>query len=228
MNKISQTNSRRNFLKSVSFAAVAFPFVPLGISSFVSCAKSNASIHEGNDELKMILANANRERDCTWCGARDVPEDLSWKTAIADKNDEGEPLIISGKIYLPDGKTLAPSMLFYGYHTNAKGIYQTKPEEHRHGKFRGWMLTDEAGRFEFRTIKPASYPNTRVPPHIHISATGKNYPERNLGTIEFLNDSHVTEEMKAQAARDGMFAQIIELKKDEKGFWRGVCNLKLR
>jgi protocatechuate 3,4-dioxygenase beta subunit len=226
MNQYDNTESRRRFIQKASMAAFAFPLIPLGISSLIGCAKSSAGMGE-DDELKLVRANANRSPDCEWCGAKDAPEKLSWQTVIAGPNEEGAPLIISGAVFLSDGKTPAPNILVYVYHTNPQGYYRTKPEEHRHGKFRGWMLTDEKGRYEFRAIKPASYPNTTIPAHIHVTVTGKDFPERTADTIEFAGDSHITEEKKQRAARKGKFSPLIELKKDEKGVLRGAYNIKL-
>ncbi|MES2410633.1 MAG: intradiol ring-cleavage dioxygenase, partial [Bacteroidota bacterium] len=37
----------------------------------------------------------------------------------------------------------------------------------RHGHIRGWMKTDKGGKYTLNTIRPAPYPNTDQPAHIH-------------------------------------------------------------
>ena len=62
-------------------------------------------------------------------------------------------MIISGTVFQTDGKTPAPNTLIYLYHTDMYGIYG-RGSEHKHGRFRGWMLTDAKGKYEFRSIRP--------------------------------------------------------------------------
>ena len=61
-------------------------------------------------------------------------------------------------------------MILYVYQTDAKGLYSPaagQTQGRRHGHLRGWMKTDRMGRYEFRTVRPASYPGRDVPAHIH-------------------------------------------------------------
>ena len=39
----------------------------------------------------------------------------------------------------------------------------------RHGHIRGWVKTDENGKYTVYTIRPAPYPNDVLPAHIHLS-----------------------------------------------------------
>src|SRR5690242_14923741 len=50
-----------------------------------------------------------------------MPRALDWRTAIAGKGEAGEPLEMRGVIYQSDGKTPAPGVILYVYHTDAKG-----------------------------------------------------------------------------------------------------------
>ena len=87
---------------------------------------------------------------------------------------ENEPKIkITGTVFEKDGKTPAKNVILYVYHTNRKGIYETKGDEQgwakRHGFIRTWLQTDANGKYTFFTFRPASYPNGRAPEHIHIT-----------------------------------------------------------
>lgn len=76
---------------------------------------------------------------------------------------------LTGTIYKQDGKTPAPGVILYIYHTNRKGVYPTRGDEkgwaRRHGYIRGWIRTNADGMYTFYTFKPGSYSNN--PAHIH-------------------------------------------------------------
>jgi protocatechuate 3,4-dioxygenase beta subunit len=170
---------------------------------------------------------ASSQEECDWCGAADAPRNLSWSTVIAGPDEPGEPLIITGVVYQPDGRTPAKDILIYVYHTNAKGYYRTAPDQHRHGKLRGWMRTNAEGRYEFRTIKPGAYPSRTDPAHIHITLSGDGYSEYWIDSFWFEGDPLITEERQAKLSGRGGYSPIISLEKDRDGVWRGVRNIKL-
>ena len=84
-----------------------------------------------------------------------------------------EQLKITGYIYKSDGKTPAKDIILYAYQTNEKGMYPKKSTskgwEKRHGYMRGWIKTDSEGRYTIYTFRPASYPNTTIEQHIHLT-----------------------------------------------------------
>ena len=49
----------------------------------------------------------------------------------------------------------AAGIIVYAYQTDATGIYPRGST--RHGRLRGWVRTDEAGRYRFDTIRPGAY-----------------------------------------------------------------------
>jgi protocatechuate 3,4-dioxygenase beta subunit len=110
-----------------------------------------------------------------------VPFDqLNWVDTLPDFNDKGPKLLVTGTVYQVDGKTPAPNVVLYVYHTDQTGEYPTKGDEKgwgkRHGYIRGWIRTNEKGQYAFYTLKPASYPSGRTPAHIHpvIKEADKN------------------------------------------------------
>tara|TARA_R110002073_G_scaffold233266_1_gene394408 strand:- start:51 stop:662 length:612 start_codon:yes stop_codon:yes gene_type:complete len=106
------------------------------------------------------------------------------------------PIKISGTVYEIDGKTPARNVILYVYHTNDKGIYPKKPElkgwGKRHGYLRGWMKTDTFGKYEFYTSRPASYPNSTTPQHIHITVKEPDKNEYYIEDFYFRDDPHIT------------------------------------
>lgn len=107
---------------------------------------------------------------------------------------------ISGKVLQRDGKTPARNVILYVYQTNLEGIYEpsnnARGYEKRHGKFRSWIKTDADGRYTFYTFRPAPYPNSREPAHIHlyIKEEGKNVYY--IDSFIFSDDPLLTEKVK--------------------------------
>ena len=212
-----QGENRRDFLKRASIAAVAFPFL-------IGC-KTDTLAQKAGNELSLIKKNA-LPVGAEGMGAIDAPDNVSWKTALAKATDEGEPMIVSGTVFAADGKTPVPNVLIYLYHTDIYGIYG-KRGEHKHGKFRSWMLTDANGKYEFRSIKPASYPNTTFAAHVHMTLTGKNFKEDWIDSILFEGDKFITAQERNQAGKKGGFNPILELEKGADGILRGVRDIQL-
>jgi protocatechuate 3,4-dioxygenase, beta subunit len=212
-----KNENRREFLKRASVAALAFPLL-------MNC-KSDTLAQKSDDVLSLIKKNALPVGG-EWSGAIDAPAGVFWKTVLAKESDAGEPMIISGTVFQADAKTPAPDVLVYLYHTDMFGIYGRKGE-HKHGKFRGWMLTDTKGRYEFRSIKPASYPNTTFAAHVHITLTGKNFKEDWIDSTLFEGDRFITSQERNMAGKKGGFNPILKLEKGADGVLRGRRDIQL-
>ncbi|MFC0605511.1 dioxygenase family protein [Winogradskyella pulchriflava] len=109
-------------------------------------------------------------------------------------------LKITGTVYKKDGVTPAKNIILYIYHTNENGIYETKGDEKgwakRHGYIRGWIKTNVDGAYTFYTFRPASYPNTNAPQHIHITVKEPNTNAYYIDDIMFEDDKFLTDEFK--------------------------------
>lgn len=107
------------------------------------------------------------------------------------------PIKISGTVYQSDGKTPASDVILYVYQTDHKGIYRSRSSsegwERRHGYLRGWMKTDALGNYEFYTSRPASYPNTTIAQHIHITVKETDKNEYYLDDFYFKDDPNITQ-----------------------------------
>lgn len=158
-----------------------------------------------------------------------MPSPLSWETSIARNNEPGERLTIQGIIYKADAKTPAPNVVLYFYHTDNKGEYsQAAGQIHgkRHGALRGWVKTDAQGRYRFHTIRPASYPKSRAPQHIHPIIKETGIAPYWIDEYLFVDDPYLTkEEREKQKKRGG--SGILNLSKNEKGVWVGERNIVL-
>lgn len=193
---------------------------------FASAIMNISGCTQPNPKTDRMVGSACEDCDMMFEG---MPENPSWQTTIAGPDESGEPLIISGIIYKKDGKTPAPGVILYVYHTDNKGLYSPAPKQtaaKRHGHLRGWVKTDENGRYEFKTIRPASYPNSRNPQHIHplIKETGLTLYW--IDEFIFEDDPLLSNQEKTHLQNRGG-SGLIALKKSEKGIWIGKRNIIL-
>ena len=83
------------------------------------------------------------------------------------KNEEGQPVV---------------NALVYLYHTDSRGWYAANSPhvnmnegDMRHARLFGYVRTDKDGKFELHTIKPAGYPQSDLPAHIHVHVAAEGY-----------------------------------------------------
>lgn len=215
MTKIEQ--NRREFLSTAAVGSVLLPLLH-------GCRIDTRAEAESFSKLEALRRNAIQDPDCEWCGARDVPDDVRWKTRLHRDGDPGERMLIEGTVFQPDGKTPARDILIYFYHTDTEGLYGRKGE-HKHGKYRGWMLTGEDGRFGFYTVRPAHYPNRGGPAHVHMTVTGLDRKEDWVDTVFFEGDPLLNE--RNISDKKGGYRNVIKLTKDPEGILRGTKNIRL-
>ena len=150
-------------------------------------------------------------------------KDLDWKTVIVSTEEPGEPLIVSGVIYGQDGKMPVEGATVYVYQTDAKGYYnqgkQTGPP-----RLQGRMRTNSSGKYEYRTIRPGGYPNSRIPQHIHYEIAAPGY-QKEVTEIFFADDPRLTNEDRADAKKKG--PPIVTLQRGKDGVLRCVANFSL-
>lgn len=150
------------------------------------------------------------------------------KITITAKEEPGERLVVSGVVYGTDGKTPLAGASVYVFHTDAKGLYTPGPNnDNRNPRLRGYMRTDAQGRYEYSTIRPASYPNTRVMAHIHYVVNAPGYKER-IFEIVFEGDPFIDDRIRADAAKEGSAFSIRPLKRDQQGVWHCTQEVKMQ
>lgn len=154
--------------------------------------------------------------------------DIPWKIVIVSDDEPGEPLIVSGIVYGPDGRTSLKGMIVEVHHTDARGYYSRDGKDEKNPRLRGRMRTNAEGRYEFRTIKPAPYPGQRNPAHIHIKISGPGYPNPRVPELWFEGDPFIPPDMAARFAKDRAFSPIRPLTRDKSGVLRCVYNIRLQ
>ena len=102
-----------------------------------------------------------------------MPKEISNEHTSIGWTEGKQKLILTGNVFQLDGKTPAPNVIVYYWHTDDNGLYssnnQTPEQAKEHGKLRGWVKTDETGKYTIKTSRPAAYPSQDIPQHIHLS-----------------------------------------------------------
>lgn len=160
---------------------------------------------------------------------QDMPKTLGTDFRIAKESEAGTPLTISGRIFKHDGKTPAEGVIIYVYHTDAEGLYSPAKGSaagNPHGHLRGWARTGRDGRYSFTTIRPASYPNSRAPQHIHAIIKEEGIAPYWIDEYVFKDDPFVDAAYEpAQQNRGG--SGLITLTKTDDRTWKGSRDIVL-
>lgn len=136
------------------------------------------------------------------------------KITVAPKNEPGERLMVIGKVTDAEGKPIAGASV-YVYHTDNRGYYSSEVnDDNRNPRLRGYMRTDAQGRYEYDTIKPAHYPNNRIPAHIHYVVNADGYRER-IFEIVFTGDEFINDRIRTDAANPDSGFSIRSLERDK-------------
>jgi protocatechuate 3,4-dioxygenase, beta subunit len=151
----------------IHFTLLVFLF-----SSLAGCngqTKTSVPAQKNNEAKKSVGGG------CDGCELMFVgmPANISSVDTSAGWAEKGQQLLVTGRVLKIDGKTPAPNVIIYYWHTDNNGYYSPAkgmPEKaKRHGHIRGWVKTDENGRYSIYTIQPAPYPGDSIPAHIHTS-----------------------------------------------------------
>lgn len=141
------------------------------------------------------------------------------RVGIATAKEPGRRLKVVGTLTHADGSAAA-GVLVYVYQTDARGWYSDRAPhvsgqggDREHARLFGYLRTDAAGRFELETVRPAGYPQSDLPAHIHVEA----FPEggRPLITeICFEDDPRMTPTRRERSSREGYYVVPVRREKD--------------
>jgi protocatechuate 3,4-dioxygenase beta subunit len=182
-------NRKMMIMKKIQFILIALLLI-------TACADSNSQQQQTKDKTV-----GGRCEGCEAIHESTVPFDqLSYIDTLPDFKDAGEKIEVSGIVYRKDGKTPAKDVVIYVYHTDQAGIYPMKGDEKgwakRHGFIRGWMRTNEKGAYKFYTLRPASYPNSTNPQHIHVTVKEPGFTEYWIDDYHFNDDPLITTDIR--------------------------------
>lgn len=162
--------------------------------------------------------------ECCFIG---MPADLTNVVAIADSNEPGERLVISGTLYRADSTTPYPGVILYAYHTDNTGHYSKRGDERGaqkwHGHLHGWGKSDSNGRYEIRTIRPARYPDNTIPAHIHVAIREPNgSAQYYINDFVFADDSLVNKQYLNSISGHPGGTGVVELQRTAVKFKENV------
>jgi hydroxyquinol 1,2-dioxygenase len=137
-------------------------------------------------------------------------------------DEEGDVLFVSGQVRTAeDGRPLVGAMLDV-WQTNRHGYYENQDASQPDCNLRGRLLTDEQGRFEFRTIVPGAYEVTRSgpvadlllalgrhgwrPSHIHMKVSCPGFAP--LTTMLFMSGDPWLQSDAINAVKDSLVVQL--------------------
>jgi catechol 1,2-dioxygenase len=132
-------------------------------------------------------------------------------------DEEGEPVLMSGRVTDSDGKPIAGALLDV-WQADAKGYYSGFEPELPEGILRGKVVADDDGRYEVRTVMPGPYtipqdgPTGALvhaadwspwrPAHIHLEVSADGYEP--LVTQIFFDGGEYLDNDVASAVKDDL------------------------
>jgi protocatechuate 3,4-dioxygenase, beta subunit len=143
-------------------------------------------------------------------------------TAQGHDEPSGQRMLLSGRVLDEDGKPIRNTLVEI-WQANAAGRYNHAVDQHDaplDPNFigNGQLLTDDEGRYQFKTIKPGAYPwrnhpNAWRPAHIHFSLFGPAISTRLVTQMYFPGDpllpyDPIFNGIRDEAARQRLIARF--------------------
>ncbi len=156
-----------------------------------------------------------------------APKDAPSRVSVVSKDEPGDRMIVTGRVFAEDGKTPLAGVSLFVYQTDKAGVYSRPVDDNRRPRLRGYLRTDAQGRYEYETIKPASYPNGRTPAHIHYVVNATVFKEK-IFEIVFDDDPFVDQRIREKAKEEGSVFSIRPLTRDAQGVLRCTQDIQLK
>lgn len=136
----------------------------------------------------------------------EIPEEIPSECTSSGWAEGHQKLVLKGKVLEQDGRTPAPNVILYFWHTDAKGLYsssnQTPQKAKEHGNLRGWVKSDENGNYTIKTSRPAAYPSQDIPQHIHLSIKEPDVQNEYFADLYFDDDTLYPNHLKKYGKLD--------------------------
>ena len=158
-------------LASSPFVWTLFIFISCTGRNNIESQVSNAAINSTKNSAAVYKMASGNCEDCELMFTG-IPENILPTDTSDGWFEEGQKLLVSGRILKLDQSTPAADVILYYYHTDQKGLYtpdkNTDRGAQRHGRLRGWIKTGPDGTYSIYTSRPAQYPGNKFEAHIHV------------------------------------------------------------
>jgi protocatechuate 3,4-dioxygenase beta subunit len=159
-----------------------------------------------------------------------APPDAPFSIVIADKDEPGDRLIVTGQAL--DGTTPVAGVSVYAFHTDMQGRYAigvNNQDAELNPRLHGMMRTDANGRYQYETIRPGSYNNGAS--HVHYVVIAPGYKPRMLD-LWFEDDPVLVARRKSGVpeippAIQKDWVAIRPVTRDANGIWHSTRNLEM-
>jgi protocatechuate 3,4-dioxygenase, beta subunit len=203
------------------------------LTLFTSCGQVSSNGKPESPPMAEIQEDTCDSPDANInCPFIHMPPNLNHVMTLANPNEPGDRLVISGIVFKADGKTPYPNVILYAYQTDNKGYYSKSGKEQGaqkwHGRLHGWCKTDQTGRYEIRSIRPAPYPGNSIPAHIHMTVKPQNTTPYYITDFVFRDDPLISNRYLESISSMTGGSGIVNLKKLDQGTWTGERNISLK
>lgn len=140
------------------------------------------------------------------------------KNSAVNGEPLGERIVVAGRVLDEAGRPV-PNTLVEVWQANAAGRYIHKVDQHDapldpNFLGAGRCVTDEEGRYRFKTVKPGAYPwgnhyNAWRPNHIHYSLFGHTMASRLVTQMYFPGDPLLDLDPIYQSAPEGARERLV-------------------
>ncbi|MEM1271462.1 MAG: hypothetical protein AAGI08_15565, partial [Bacteroidota bacterium] len=137
------------------------------------------------------------------------PKTLTSQSRIAAKREPGTPFSIRGQVVGPSGEALGGVMV-HAYHRDEAGFdFGDRDNELTTWRLQGWAVTDEAGWFEFATVRPGTDHLGREAAHVHFTLVSETYGRQWAPKVSLGDDPLVTDAQRQRSRDAGDFATVV-------------------
>jgi protocatechuate 3,4-dioxygenase, beta subunit len=185
--------------------------------------RAGVSLAENKTTSSTLLTNPEYMSAHEWPRFRKLIREHAQtnQVTMVTSQEPGDALVVKGTIRDSRGGPIKGALV-YVYQTSAKGWYSDKAPhisgnsgDEKYARLFGYLTTNTDGQYEIRTIRPAGYPRSNLPAHIHIeiefrepakttaNAAVDNERRTLISEIQFEDDPRLTAEMRSRSARDG-------------------------
>ena len=214
----NKENNRRKFLKNSSLALLSTTF-------FHSITEASNSKNTGNFNKNSLECNPSTE-DAYGQGPFYVANSpFLQNNRLADLNQLGSRIIISGQVYNIDCSQVIPNTEIDIWHANHLGEYDNLGYN-----LRGKTTTNNLGFYIFETIRPGHYLNglSYRPSHIHFKITPPGFNSL-ITQLYFEGDPYISSDAAASMTSGSFDAsnRIIPLISNSNGVYEGTWDIIL-